>query len=59
MKPIALSLLALAVAAPSRAELPEMYRRVASVHWVVKDLGQVQAGWAQARLPGRSRTWGR
>ena len=51
MKPIALSLLALSLAAPSRAELPEMYRRVASVHWVVKDLGPVKAGWAKLGFP--------
>ncbi len=51
MKPIALTLLALSLAAPSRAELPEMYRRVASVHWVVKDLGPVQAGWAKLGFP--------
>ncbi len=51
MKPIALSLLALTLAAPSRAELPEMYRRVASVHWVVKDLGPVKAGWAKLGYP--------
>jgi hypothetical protein len=51
MKPIALSLLALALAVPSWAELPEMYRRVASVHWVVKDLGQVQAGWGKLGFP--------
>ena len=51
MKPIALSLLALAVAVPCRAELPEMYRRVASVHWVVKDLGRVQAGWGKLGFP--------
>lgn len=51
MKPIALSLLALAIAVPSWAELPEMYRRVASVHWVVKDLGQVQAGWGKLGFP--------
>jgi catechol 2,3-dioxygenase-like lactoylglutathione lyase family enzyme len=51
MKPIALSLLALAVAVPCRAELPQMYRRVASVHWVVKDLGPVQAGWGKLGFP--------
>lgn len=51
MKPIALSLLALTLAVPSRAELPEMYRRVASVHWVVKGLGPVQAGWAKLGYP--------
>ena len=51
MKRTALGLLALAVAVPSRAELPEMYRRVASVHWVVKDLGRVQAGWGRLGFP--------
>jgi hypothetical protein len=51
MKPLALSLLTLAVAAPSRAELPALYRRVASVHWVVKDLGPVRAGWAKLGFP--------
>jgi hypothetical protein len=51
MKLMALSLLTLAVAAPARAELPEMYRRVASVHWVVKDLDQVKAGWGKLGFP--------
>ena len=51
MKPVALSLLAIAVAVPSGAELPQMYRRVASVHWVVKDIGPVQAGWAKLGFP--------
>jgi hypothetical protein len=51
MKLMALSLFTLAVAAPARAELPEMYRRVASVHWVVKDLDQVKAGWGKLGFP--------
>jgi methylmalonyl-CoA/ethylmalonyl-CoA epimerase len=51
MKRIAVTLLALALAVPSRAELPEMYRQVASVHWVVKDLEQVKAGWAKLGFP--------
>jgi catechol 2,3-dioxygenase-like lactoylglutathione lyase family enzyme len=51
MRALALVFLALAVAAPSRAELPEMYRRVASVHWVVKDLDAVKAGWAKLGFP--------
>jgi len=46
-----LSLLALAVAAPSQAELPEMYRKVTSVHWVVKDLDHVKRGWAKLGFP--------
>lgn len=51
MRALALATLALAVAAPSRAELPEMYRRVASVHWVVKDLDAVKAGWGKLGFP--------
>lgn len=51
MRTLALAALAFAVAAPSRAELPEMYRRVASVHWVVKDLDAVKAGWTKLGFP--------
>jgi methylmalonyl-CoA/ethylmalonyl-CoA epimerase len=51
MKTIALSLLALTLAVPSRGELPEMYRRVASVHWVVKDLDAVKSGWGRLGFP--------
>jgi methylmalonyl-CoA/ethylmalonyl-CoA epimerase len=51
MKRTVLSLLALAVALPSQAEMPEMYRRVTSVHWVVKDLERVKRGWAKLGFP--------
>ncbi|HSD29209.1 MAG TPA: VOC family protein, partial [Vicinamibacteria bacterium] len=47
MKTLAAGLLLLAVAAPIRAEVPDIYRRVASVHWVVNDLERVKAGWAK------------
>jgi hypothetical protein len=30
-----------------RALAPDMYRQVANVHWVVKDLDHVKAGWAK------------
>lgn len=42
---------ALAVAAPAPAPLPEMYRSVASVHWVVKDLEAVKQAWTRAGFP--------
>jgi methylmalonyl-CoA/ethylmalonyl-CoA epimerase len=42
---------ALAVAAPAPAPLPEMYRSVASVHWVVKDLAAVKQAWTRAGFP--------
>jgi catechol 2,3-dioxygenase-like lactoylglutathione lyase family enzyme len=56
MKRAGFGLLLLAVAAPAGAapagaELPEMYRRVASVHWVVRDLDPVKAGWAKLGYP--------
>ncbi len=47
MKPLAAGLLFLVLAAPTRAEVPDLYRKVANVHWVVKDLDQVKAGWAK------------
>jgi catechol 2,3-dioxygenase-like lactoylglutathione lyase family enzyme len=51
MKTLAAGLLLVAVAAPTRAEVPDVYRRVASVHWVVKDLESVKAGWAKLGFP--------
>jgi hypothetical protein len=51
MKKIAMSLAALALAVPSQAELPEMYGKVVSVHWVVKDLEHVKEGWAKLGFP--------
>lgn len=37
--------------APASAELPEFYRSVASVHWVVDDLDKVKLGWAKLGIP--------
>jgi catechol 2,3-dioxygenase-like lactoylglutathione lyase family enzyme len=53
MRPLAFGLfaLALALADPARAQLPEMYRTVTSVHWAVKDLDRVKAGWAKLGFP--------
>jgi catechol 2,3-dioxygenase-like lactoylglutathione lyase family enzyme len=51
MKAIALGAVVLGLAGPVQAELPELYRRVASVHWVVKDLDQAKAGWAKLGFP--------
>ncbi len=51
MNPLAAGLLLVAIAAPTRAEVPDLYRRVASVHWVVKDLDRVKAGWAKLGFP--------
>jgi catechol 2,3-dioxygenase-like lactoylglutathione lyase family enzyme len=47
MRALAAGLLLVAVATPARAELPDLYRKVANVHWVVRDLDQVKAGWAK------------
>lgn len=51
MKAIAIGLVVVAAATPVRAEPPEMYRRVVSVHWVVKDLEPVKQGWAKLGFP--------
>ena len=46
---VALSLLGLASVAP--AETPVIYEKVRSLNWVVKDIAQVKAGWAQLGYP--------
>ncbi len=51
MKTLAAGLLLVAVAAPTRAEVPDLYRKVAGVHWVVNDLDRVKAGWAKLGFP--------
>src|SRR5260370_22313993 len=33
------------------AQLPDFYRSVASVHWVVADLDKVKQGWAKLGFP--------
>jgi hypothetical protein len=44
--------LTLLLAAPrAGAEPPALYRTVASVHWVVKDLDKVKAHWAKLGMP--------
>src|SRR5512141_2810662 len=53
MRPLTASLFLLVVAAPTWAEVPELYRRVASVHWVVKDLDRVKAGWGKLGFPAQ------
>jgi methylmalonyl-CoA/ethylmalonyl-CoA epimerase len=51
MRTLAVGVVVLAVAAPAWADPAEMYRRVASVHWVVKDLDRVKAGWERLGFP--------
>jgi catechol 2,3-dioxygenase-like lactoylglutathione lyase family enzyme len=46
-----LVLLLVVAAAPTGAEVPDLYRKVASVHWVVRDLDRVRAGWANLGFP--------
>jgi hypothetical protein len=62
MRPLAYGFFALALASPVRAERPEMYRTVASVHWAVKDLERVKQGWAKLGFPavdlGEMTAWG-
>jgi len=53
MKTLAAVVLLFAAAAPSRAELPDFYRKVAGVHWVVSDLERVKAGWAKLGFPAQ------
>jgi hypothetical protein len=49
---IALSGLLLAgLAPPAAAEVPDFYRSVASVHWVVADLGAVEQAWGKVGVP--------
>ena len=53
MKTIALGAVVLGLALPAQAELPDLYRRVASVHWVVKDIDRVKAQWGKLGFPTR------
>jgi hypothetical protein len=54
MRLLACGLYALALANPAHAQLPELYRTVTSVHWAVKDLDHVKAGWAKLGFPAWS-----
>jgi hypothetical protein len=47
----ATALTLVSLAGPALAEPPALYRTVASVHWVVKDLDRVKAHWAKLGIP--------
>ena len=51
IKPVALAAVSLLGGAPAFAQLPDFYRSVASVHWVVADLDKVKQGWAKLGFP--------
>jgi methylmalonyl-CoA/ethylmalonyl-CoA epimerase len=53
MRPLAASLLLAVPAAPTGAEVADLYRHVESVHWVVRDLDRVKAGWARLGFPAQ------
>jgi len=53
MKTLAAGLVLVALAASTRAKVPEVYRAVAGVHWVVKDLERVKEGWAKLGFPSQ------
>jgi catechol 2,3-dioxygenase-like lactoylglutathione lyase family enzyme len=53
MKTLAVSLALVSFAASTRAEVAEIYRTVAGVHWVVEDLERVKAGWARLGFQAR------
>lgn len=44
-------LLLVGFAPPASAQLPDFYHSVASVHWVVADLGAVEQAWGKVGLP--------
>lgn len=51
MRALALSLLATVAPVTAHAQIPDMYRSVASVHWVVKDLEAVKQAWTRFGFP--------
>jgi catechol 2,3-dioxygenase-like lactoylglutathione lyase family enzyme len=51
MTALACAALAVAAAAAVPAPHPDWYRSVASVHWVVKDVGAVKQAWASLGFP--------
>ena len=51
MTAAAVALLAGTVAAPAAVPVPDMYKSVASVHWVVKDLDVVRQAWTKLGFP--------
>ena len=48
---LALTCVSLLASAPVFAQLPDFYRTVAGVHWVVADLDKVKQGWARLSFP--------
>lgn len=48
---VAFTAVALLTGAPAFAQLPDFYRSVTSVHWVVADLDKVKQGWAKLGFP--------
>jgi hypothetical protein len=51
MRMFAIGLVALGLANPVPAGTPEIYGKVTSLNWVVKDIDQVAAGWAPLGYP--------
>jgi catechol 2,3-dioxygenase-like lactoylglutathione lyase family enzyme len=51
MRLLLAGLLVCVVASLTWAETPEHFRQVASVHWVVRDLDRVRAGWERLGFP--------
>jgi methylmalonyl-CoA/ethylmalonyl-CoA epimerase len=51
MRSVTFGLLALLVASPGLADPPDLYGTVTSLNWVVADVDQVKAGWAELGLP--------
>ena len=51
MRTLAVGIVALGFALPAPAETPEVYGKVTSLNWVVKDIDQVAAGWAKLGYP--------
>jgi hypothetical protein len=48
---LAFTAASLLTCAPAFAQLPDFYRSVTSVHWVVADLDKVKQGWARLGFP--------
>jgi hypothetical protein len=51
MRTRVVALVAFLGTSPAFAELPDFYRTVTSVHWVVNDLNAVKEGWAKLGFP--------
>ena len=51
LRTLALIAVWLLAGAPAFAQLPDLYRSVTGVHWVVADLDKVKQGWARLGFP--------